>query len=182
MSVTEHTYRKLVASWRGRNIVSKIPRQLVPLWCDDYYRTNPDAQLVEVDVSDSPACFSYLFDIDRQRNIVAWGIPTFASHRRDASRMAGHPLSAGSQYHRGHLMAHSIGGGTDINLVPQLGKLNIGQFRKIEKRVRQLAKENVRCLYFVRTTYNDDSQIPAMFEQCVIQAPGTITYELHNNS
>ena len=180
--MTEHAYRQLVASWRGGNIVSRIPRKLVPLWCDDYYYANPRAQLVEVNLDDSPACFSYLFDIGLQRSVVAWGIPTFASHQRDGARMAGHPLSAGTQYHRGHLIAHSIGGGTDINLVPQLGKLNIGQFRRIEKMVRQLAIENVRCFYFVRTIYTDDSQVPAKFEQCVIQPSGAITYDLQRNS
>jgi hypothetical protein len=180
--LNQNTYRQLVSSSGGGDIISKIPEKLVPLWCDDYYQANPSAELVEVNLDDSPACFSYLFDINLQRNIVAWGIPTYASHQRDASRMAGHPLSAGSQYHRGHLMAHSIGGGTDINLVPQLGKLNIGQFRRIERMVRQLAKENVRCLYFVRTIYTNNSQIPSKFEQCVIQSAGAITYDLQSNS
>ena len=182
MPLTEHTYRKLAARWCVSDIVSDISSQLVPLWCDDYYRSHPRANLVEVTLNDSPACYSYLFDIELQRNIVAWGIPTFASHQRDAARMAGHPHSAGPDYHRGHLMAHSIGGGTDINLVPQLGRLNIGQFRRIERMVRQLGKENVRCFYFVRTIYTDNSQMPALFEQCVIQSSGTITYDLQKNS
>lgn len=79
-------------------------------------------------------------------------------------------------------MAHSIGGGTDINLVPQLGKLNIGEFRRLERKVRDLAKENVRCLYFVRPIYSNTTDIPARFEQCVIHSSGALDYASHNNA
>ena len=154
---------------------------LVPLWCDDYYFINPKAELVQVDIDTSGTSFTYLFDIDLQRNIVAFGMPIFSKHQRDASRMAGLPLSDGSKFHRGHLMAHSIGGGTDINLVPQLGKLNIGEFRVLERKARKLAEQNVRCLYFVRSVYTTGSQTPGMFEQCIIHPSRTIDYEIHNN-
>jgi hypothetical protein len=159
-----------------------IPRSLMPLWCDDYYSSNSGAQLVAVDLDDSGTWYTYLFDITLQRTIAAFGVPIFAKHRRDAARMAGHPNSAGSEFHRGHLMAHSIGGGTDINLVPQLGKLNIGEFRVLERKVRDLAQQNVRCLYFVRPIYGDKSQTPRMFEQCVIFPSRAISYALHKNS
>jgi hypothetical protein len=176
------TYKKLIDSYRGSNIVEDIPASLVPLWCDDYYFTNPSAELVSVDLDDSGTAFTYIFDIHRKRTIVAFGVPIFSKHQRDASRMAGHPLSAGTQFHRGHLMAHSIGGGTDINLVPQLGKLNIGEFRRLERRVRDLAKDNVRCLYFVRPIYTNTTDIPASFEQCVILPSGALNYASHKNS
>jgi len=180
--LTEDTYRKVVASYRGSKLVEDIPRKLVPLWCDDYYFSNPRADLVMVDLDESGTSFTYLFDIDLQRAIVAYGVPIFAKHRRDSARMAGHPLSAGSEFHRGHLMAHSIGGGTDINLVPQLGKLNIGEFRVLERKARDLAKEHIQCLYFVRPIYKNKSQTPSMFEQCVILSSKTLTYALHKNS
>lgn len=182
MPLTRDTYRYLAASCRSGDLIKDIPSKLVPLWCDDYYLNNPRAELVEVDIDESGTSFTYLFDIDLQRNVVAFGVPIFSKHRRDSSRMAGHPLSAGSTFHRGHLMAHSIGGGTDINLVPQLGKLNIGEFRVLERRVRDLAKQNLRCLYFVRAIYNTKSQTPTMFEQCIIFPSGMIDYALHKNS
>jgi hypothetical protein len=35
---------------------------------------------------------------------------------------------------RGHLVAHSIGGGTDINLIPQDARLNLsGGWRSLER-------------------------------------------------
>ncbi len=179
--LTREDYEKLVKSYSGPDIISELPDRLVPLWCDDYYFSNPRADLVVVNLDDSGSAFSYLFDIQAERAIVAYGVPIYSKHRRDAARMAGHPLSAGSQFHRGHLMAHSIGGGTDINLVPQLGKLNIGQFRVLEKRVRKLAQENVRCFYFVRTIYRSSSQTPSYIEQVVVHQTKAVDYALHQN-
>ena len=181
MLLTKDTYTELAASYRGSDITSGIQRKLVPLWCDDYCSNHKNAELVLVDIADSTTSFKYLFDITLGRNIAAFGVPAFAQHKRDASRMAGHPLSDGADFHRGHLMAHSIGGGTDINLVPQLGKLNIGEFRVLERKVRDLAKQNLRCFYFVRTIYSGASQTPRLFEQCVIYPNKTIAYSLHKN-
>ena len=179
--LTREDYEKLVKSCSGPNFLSELPDKLVPLWCDEYYFSNPRADLVVVDLSDAGTTFSYLFDVQSERTIAAFGVPMYSKHRRDAARMAGYPLSAGSEFHRGHLMAHSIGGGTDINLVPQLGKLNIGQFRVLEKLVRKLAEENVRSLYFVRPIYLSSSQTPTYIEQAVIRSARTLDYALHQN-
>jgi hypothetical protein len=178
----EDRYRQLLASYRGNQIVADIPGSLVRLWCEHYCAQNHGAELVEVNLKDAGASFTYLFDISLQRTVVAYGVPAFAKHARDAGRMAGHPNSAGPEFHRGHLMAHSIGGGTDINLVPQLGKLNIGEFRVLERKVRDLAKQSLSCFYFVRPIYGDKSQTPTKFEQCVIQPPKSLLYALHENS
>ncbi|MGB6691929.1 MAG: DNA/RNA non-specific endonuclease [Terracidiphilus sp.] len=180
--IAEATYRGILAAYRGGNVIPNIVHQLEPLWCDDYYAAHPDAEIVSVDLKDTLSSFTYLFDIRLQRAVVAFGVPAFATHRRDPSRMAGHPLSAGSQFHRGHLMAHSIGGGTDINLVPQLGKLNVGEFRKLERQVRDLAKQNLQCLYWVRCIYNNDSQTPSNLEQCMIAPSGLLAFREFKNS
>ena len=180
--LTEGTYQSLIASYRGKDIVADLPADLLSLWCDDYAATSPGAEMVSVDLKDAGSTLTYLFDIHLERTIVAYGVPVFATHRRDSSRMAGHPNSAGPNYHRGHLIAHSIGGGTDINLVPQLGKLNIGQFRILERRVRALAKQGSTCLYFVRPIYTGPLQNPAEFEQGVIVPPRQLLYAVHKNS
>jgi len=95
--------------------------------------------------------------------------------------MAGHPPGGDNRYHRGHLMSHGTGGGTDINLVPQLGSLNIGPFRRLERMVRGLAQQHETCLYFVRTVYGDASQMPRQIEQCVIQPSKAVSYAIHGN-
>ena len=143
-----------------------IVERLLPLWLDDYARVRPRSDVVET-TSDG---FSYLFDIAAQRLIAAWGVSK-GRHAapRPASRMAGHPLSAGAHYHRGHAIPHTLGGPTDINLVPQLGTVNIGPFRPLEKRA--VATEG--SFYFTYWQYGDDSsQTPNGVDQGLV-VPGT---------
>jgi hypothetical protein len=138
---------------------------LVDIWVEDYTRSVKGSQIVETTVDN----FSYLFDIKEQRLIAAWGISR-GRHggKRDASRMAGHPQSAGERYHRGHAIAHTLGGGTDINLVAQLGSVNIGPFRALERE----AVNTPGVLYFTYWSYGpSDSQTPIAVQQGLL-CPG----------
>jgi|SRR5689334_6867835 len=119
---------------------------LVDVWLGDYERVVEDGEVVETTVDH----FSYLFDIAEERLIAAWGISR-GQHAgmRDKSRMAGHPLSAGPHYHRGHAIPHTLGGPTDINLVPQRAAVNVGPFRVLEKR----AVATPGSLYFTYWAY-----------------------------
>ena len=109
----------------------KVVPYLVNVWLNDYSRNGHTTKIVETTVSE----FSSLFDIAAERLIAAWGISKGRhGEARDSYRMAGYPLGAGPLYHRGHAIAHTLGGPTDINLVPQLGRINIGPFRPFEKR------------------------------------------------
>jgi len=126
---------RLVQSADPRSSADVLTRIVVPylvdVWLGDYARSVPTMEVVET----TSANFSYLFDIRAERLIAAWGI-SHGRHAasRDKARMAGHPLGAGSRYHRGHAIPHTLGGPTDINLVPQLGRINVGPFRALEKR------------------------------------------------
>ena len=126
--------------------VRSIVPYLVEVWLDDYAKSASTMDVVETTTSE----FSFLFDIEAGRLIAAWGISR-GKHvgARDKSRMAGHPNSAGPRYHRGHAIPHTLGGTTDINLVPQLGNINIGPFRLLEKR----AVATPGSLYFTYWTY-----------------------------
>lgn len=139
---------------------------LVDVWLDDYVRSGKRSEIVETESND----FSYLFDITLERLIAAWGISRGRhSGARDKSRMAGHPLSAGSLYHRGHAIPHTLGGPTDINLVPQLGSVNIGPFRPLERR----AVATPGSLYFTYWMYGrGKSQKPTGVEQGLL-VPGS---------
>lgn len=182
MPIDEGTYLQVVAAYTGNDIVGELPDSLVQLWRDDYAAASPLAELLQVDVAEPGGPpFSYLFDLALQRNVVAWGVPAYVTHKRDATRLAGHPLGGDNRYHRGHLMSHATGGGTDINLVPQFGSLNIGAFRRLERLVRSLAQQHQTCLYFVRTVYGDASQMPRQIEQCVIQPSKAVSYAIHDN-
>jgi hypothetical protein len=106
-----------------------VPR-LVRLWIADYNRRSPSLDLFVTSAGD----FRYLFDVKYERLIAAWGVSRGRhAGARDKARMAGHPLSAGPDYHRGHAIPHTLGGPTDINLVPQLGAVNVGPFRALER-------------------------------------------------
>jgi hypothetical protein len=144
---------------------------LIQTWLDDYCRTTDSDDIVETK-SDG---FSYLFDVQHGRLIAAWGM-SHGKHEgaRDKSRMAGHPLSAGEHYHRGHAIPHTLGGPTDINLVPQRGSVNVGPFRRLEKEA--VATEG--ALYFTYWVYgracDPHDQTPTAVEQGLLvpgQAP-----------
>jgi len=69
--------------------------------------------LVEVD----QGAVTYLFDITAARVVAVYGHSVLPHPPRSAARMRGSPLpppTAGPLV-RGHLIAHAIGGGTDIN-------------------------------------------------------------------
>ncbi len=160
---------------------NKVVPYLVEVWLDDYARTERKANVVETTASG----FSYLFDLnpDRLRVIAAWGISKGRhGEPRDKARMRGHPLSAGELYHRGHTIPHSLGGPCDINLVPQLGKVNTGPFRELEKN----AVATPGSLYFTYWIYarNDPTrQTPARVEQGLLIAGHSpqITITPHGN-
>jgi hypothetical protein len=130
--------------------VQKVVPYLVEVWLAGYARTTAVADIVET----RAAGFSYLFDIQAERLIAAWGISRGrSSEPRPAARMQGHPIGAGALYHRGHAIPHTLGGPVDINLVPQLGKVNVGPFRPLEKK----AVATPGSLYFTYWTYRKAS-------------------------
>jgi hypothetical protein len=126
--------------------VTVVVPYLIDVWLSDYARYGSMMDVVETRASN----FTYLFDVAAERLIAAWGISQGRhSGARDASRMAGHPNGAGPLYHRGHAIPHTLGGPTDINLVPQLGRINVGPFRPFEKK----AVATPGSFYFTYWTY-----------------------------
>jgi hypothetical protein len=144
-----------------RIFATQVVPQLVDIWLAASSGLSGDV------VETTSANFSYLFDIENERLIAAWGISRgrFGGDR-DASRMRQFPLSAGSKYHRGHAVPHRLGGALDINLVPQLGAINIGPFREVEKR----AIATPGALYFTFWKYRGASQTPTGVDQGLLVA------------
>jgi len=78
---------------------------------------------------------------------------------------------------RGHLAAHTIGGGTDINLVPQDAALNVsGAWRRLE----QWAQARPGAFLAVEVSYDDGSQTPARFVY-VVAADHELRYQRFAN-
>lgn len=160
-------------SWLAEKMPAGAPNwqpvvdELVDMWLRDYYRSNEDGQVVET----TNEGFSYLFDIAAERLLAAWGVSSGKNTApRPASRMAGAPIGGPTGYHRGHAIPHTLGGGTDINLVPQAGWINVGPFRPLEKK----AVATPGAFYFTYWTYRGTSgsgQRPTAVEQGLLQ-PG----------
>lgn len=92
--------------------------------------------------------------------------------------MKSHPLGAQKGYHRGHAIPHTLGGGTDINLVPQMGALNIGAFRELEIR----AINTPGAFYFTNWEYaGADTQIPSHVWQGLLCVGETPDIRKHKN-
>lgn len=156
-----------------------VPR-LVTMWVDDYSSGKRACDIVQTVDSG----FSYLFDIAAGRLVAAWGISRGRhAGARDASRMAGHPQSAGPLYHRGHAIPHTLGGSTDINLVPQLGRINVGPFRPLEKK----AVATPGSLYFTYWRYpriqiaSTAAQTPTGVDQGLLVAGQPAQITRHGN-
>jgi hypothetical protein len=154
------------AAAKGGDPWRRVIDYLVDVWLDDY--RSPGADIVETRASN----FSYLFDVAAERLLAAWGVSQGRhGEKRDSARMRGSPQSAGPHYHRGHAIPHSLGGPTDINLVPQLGSVNVGPFRRLEIQ----AVETPGSLYFTYWKYlGSGGQMPGGVDQGLLipgQAP-----------
>jgi hypothetical protein len=149
----------------AQNFPTEVVRRLTEIWLDDYCVRGGTDQIIETKTSG----FSYLFDIRNERLIAAWGLSQGRnSEPRPAARMAGHPLSLGPLYHRGHAIPHTLGGPADINLVPQLGRINVGPFRALERE----AVRTPGALYFTYWIYRGiDGQVPIGVDQGLL-VPG----------
>ena len=154
---------------------AQVVPYLVDVWLEDYERFNAESNIIET----RSGSFSYLFDLHHERLIAAWGISA-GRHAapRDKARMAGHPLSNGPLYHRGHAIPHTLGGPTDINLVPQLGAVNIGAFRTLERQ----AVATPGALYFTYWSYpRSSTQTPNGVEQGLLPPGGAPSIRQHAN-
>jgi hypothetical protein len=118
-----------------------------------------------VEVTESS--FSYIFDLTGERLVLAAGISRGAqTHLRDRNRMRGHPVRQGGEYHRGHSIAHQLGGGLDINLVDQRGNVNIGAFRRLENE----AVASPGAFYFCHWIYGPGrNQTPTSVRQGLLR-------------
>jgi hypothetical protein len=143
-------------------------------WASSYRAACKITELVEVDQGE----LTYLFDISAQRVVGVYGRSAPTDLPRPSSRMRSFPLPpSATNVVRGHLAAHSIGGGTDINLIPQDAALNISAGWL---RLERLAQANPGCFFAIEIGYGDESQTPASFTYLVV-ADGAVTYERFTN-
>lgn len=170
-------YRALQDDYEhGRLDEGALAYRLSDGWAGAYRaRTSGETELVDVD----QGALTYLFDIAAARVVGVYGRAAPTDIPRPAARMRGFPLppSTGDKFVRGHLVAHAIGGGTDINLVPQSAALNLsGAWRRLER----LAQVQSGSFLAVEVSYDDDSQTPSRFTY-LVAAAGVLTFGSFTN-
>lgn len=127
---------------------TKASIDLVSKWSSAYERRTGN-ELFEIDLG---AC-TYSFDTNAGRLVCVRGHSAPPESARDGSRQKGHPRAPRGD-HKGHVIAHSMGGGMDMNIVNQAASVNLGKrWRGIET----LAAENPGTAVAVHLMYDDDS-------------------------
>jgi hypothetical protein len=117
-------------------------------------------------VSGAPAAKSQATVEQDNRVVAVWGVSRPEnSGSRDKSRLGGLLRTQWSNqfpgYDRGHFFAHTMGGGLDINLFPQIATVNRkGPWRKMER----YCARHAGTFCFVHPIYCDQSWRPALLE------------------
>lgn len=131
----------------------------------------------------------YFFDIAAERLVGAYVVShgkNDSSREESDKRLAGHPLNDSSLFDRGHTIAHTLGGGCDINIVPQNSRVNRSGRRDVPTGFRTLERRAVETpgsLYFVHWLYagaTGGEQVPTGVEQGLLlprQAPEVYRFE-----
>jgi hypothetical protein len=159
---------------------SLAEKELSEAWIDSYYQQSPlTPSILSITLED----FTFLWDETYERVVVVFGV---SSHNlqstrriRDKSRIAYYYRNFIRRYQRdtatdtGHFIAHSFGGGLDMNLFPQKRDVNRGYspegiiYRKMERSVLI----NPGSFLFSRPLYYDETWRPLYLEYG-IQLPG----------
>jgi hypothetical protein len=170
-----------------------LRRELPSVWCRLYLEHVPDARdLRVVEVRGA----TYVYDctwsaahgtatpVDRVPDDRVVGVHTTsrpATRPRDKRRMQGFPKGGmgvvlpelSALYDRGHLIGRALGGGEDINLIPQLATINRGaksEFRRMER----YCSQHPGTFLFLRPYYRGISDHPAVLEFGVLRHDHTL--------
>jgi hypothetical protein len=132
-------------------------------------RAEPDDHFISTMFDLAPTASGETTSQTDPRVVAVWGLSREeAASTRDKERMRGFLStpkrlwsSAYKGRDRGHFFAHTMGGGLDINLFPQLSKVNQGgRWRELEKKAA--AKPGTFC--FIHPCYVDGGWIPRTLE------------------
>jgi hypothetical protein len=163
-------------------------------WCESYDATTPwAAEIAEIPLGQ----LTYLFDLAPSQGAVGaddaddrvvgvWGNTTPAERAREASRQRGFLPDPAKWSHvgydRGHFIAHSLGGGMDLNFFPQASDLNRGNSGRGRRwrRLERLAATRRDAFVFVRPVYTGNTWTPRCLDFGVV-SDGTLEFESFDN-
>jgi len=175
------------------DIIRVMRTELPHAWLNRYHAMcKGPANVLEVTLGD----FSYLYDFCTElihngdlpqgaredRAVVAYGRSRATPTKRDRARIAGFP-SSDERGDRGHLVAHSAGGGLDINIFHQNAYLNRGWSHE-GKRYREMERycaAHGGTFFFSRLIYADATSRPVEIELGVMKPDRTLWVEVFEN-
>lgn len=160
--------------------VAELGEALEALWVAEYPKTGGELLTVTLGGrAGEEGAVSTLFDLQPKgsarddRVVAVWGLSRREpAGTRDIGRMAGYLSGVWSATYpgrdRGHFFAHTMGGGTDINLFPQLASVNRGgEWRRMER----FAARNPGTFCFIRPVYAGSGWVPAELEYGLYRPP-----------
>ena len=175
-------YSKLfdACTFHGTSLGSLAENELSEIWISSYCQQSfltPSIQSISLEN------FTFLWDETYERVVVTYGVSSHNSQSpkkiREKSRIAYYYRNFIRRYQpdtatdTGHFIAHSFGGGLDINLFPQKRDVNRGYspegivYRKMENSVLKTPG----TFFFSRPLYDDETWRPFYIEYGV-QHPG----------
>ncbi|SDB71933.1 DNA/RNA non-specific endonuclease [Belnapia rosea] len=187
-------YRKVAAGAAqpvGRDaVIAYLNEVLPPIWAAGYPATGGELLTVtQGGTQGENGAVSTMFDLQPKgsatddRVVAVWGLSKAEpAGTRDTGRMAGFLNGVWSATYpgrdRGHFFAHTMGGGTDINLFPQLASVNRGgEWRRMERH----AAANPGTFCFIRPIYRGSGWTPAELEYGIYTLPPAEAFRFWGN-
>lgn len=170
--------------------VAALMQELPYAWLDRYTQMCGDERANALVVTWDT--FEYMFDFcsdmpdppaEREdRLVVAYGRSVKPEKKRPKSRIGGFPGSD-ERGDRGHFVAHSAGGGVDINLFHQEPQFNRGwsPAGKVYREMEKYCASNPGTFCFSRPIYADLTARPAEIEFGILRTDGTLWVNLFMN-
>jgi len=188
-------YPKIIAAATdsaGVIVMEKFTSFLEGEWIDTYYEMiQHDPSITKVEDQG----FTYLFDhastssnTTDDRLVVGYGRSISNGQKRNSSRMQGFlgggiDIPGKGKFDKGHLLAHSMGGGLDVNLFPQRPELNQGRSAagRTYRQMERYASSEPGTLVFSRLIYCDTTWVPSSLEFGLLRKDGVIWVEWFEN-
>ena len=159
-------------------------------WIEKYQ--NQCAQAASV-LSITLDAYTFLWDETYERVVVVYGISKNVNnkekHQREKSRIAYYYRNFTKRYQldaamdTGHFIAHSLGGGLDINLFPQKRSINRGHSAEgaLYRQMEIYAMKHPETFVFSRPVYFDDTWRPFFLEYGVLKTDPTLWTHMFDN-
>ena len=185
------------------NFLAQIDNVLLPAQIVDFADAKLSYEWIDkYDLQCEKACsvlsivvngYTYLWDEKYERVVAVYGISPNINKKlplREKSRIAYYfrnfikRLQHESALDTGHFIAHSLGGGLDMNLFPQNRAVNQGRSAEgsLYRKMERCAAKNAGTFVFSRPIYFDDTWNPLFLEYGVIKTDGSLWTHIFDNA